>query len=79
MSKKKVRTTIGVSHLARFTADEEGFEVFILGKPNAQALKKGNDFHDKGVYRVVRNRLIALALIGGAGVVLFTLFNSNIL
>ena len=65
MLKRNNRTTIGVSQLARYVDDESGFEQFVRTKPNAAAIAAGNDFHDKGVYRVKKQSLRALLIVGG--------------
>jgi hypothetical protein len=62
--RKKYKTTIGVSQLARFVDDEAGFERFIMSKGNSNAIKAGNDFHDKAVYRVKKGAFEALVIIG---------------
>lgn len=79
MARKSKITSISVSHLARFAADEEGFEAFLNATPNPHAIKQGNDFHDNGAYQAVKIKLLVLILIGGAGAVLFLLLNSDIL
>lgn len=77
--KNNGKNTISVSNLSRYWADEEGFEHFISTSPNKKALRKGQQYHDYGLFSKIP-KLVILTLLGGCAFVTYYLFNNvNIL